>query len=59
MKHVNTITRTPGHASIVEFDALIGVLGRTITAFTSTINFLLFTLGVPNQIDKIKGDSSS
>ena len=55
MKHLNTISRNPGQASIVEFDALIGVLGRSITAFTSAINFVLFTLGLPGAVDKVKG----
>lgn len=57
MKHLNAISRQPGSASIVEFDAVLGVAGRAITAFTSAINFVLFVLGVPDKVDELKGSS--
>ena len=48
MKHFNTITRKPAQAmSVVEFDGLVGMLGRTLTVLSNTLNFLLSTLGIP------------
>ena len=57
MKHIAPIS-SPRAASIVEFDALVAVFGRTLAAATSTINFILLTLGLPGQVDKIKGTNS-
>lgn len=57
MKHMSTITRTPSQAiSIVEFDGLLAVLGRTLTALTNTMNFIITALGYPDQISGAKGN---
>jgi len=56
MKHLNTISRTPAQAiSIVEFDGLLAVFGRTLTALTNTMNFILTALGYPEDIAGAKG----
>ena len=57
-KHIAPITRIPGQASIVEFDALVGVFTRSLAAATNLINFILLSIGVPGQVNKIKGASS-
>lgn len=58
MKHLNTISRTPAQAiSIVEFDGLLSVFGRTLTAITNTLNFILNAVGFPEDLAGAKGSA--
>lgn len=57
MKHIAPIS-SPRSASIVEFDALVAVFGRSLAAATSMVNFVLVLIGLPGQVDKIKGTNS-
>jgi len=56
MKHLNTISRTPAQAiSIVEFDGILAVFGRTLTAITNSLNFILNAVGFPEDLAGAKG----
>lgn len=58
MKHLNTITRTPARAiSIVEFDGILAVFGRTLTTITNTLNFILNAVGFPEDLAGAKGSA--
>jgi|JI10StandDraft_1071094.scaffolds.fasta_scaffold3340725_1 hypothetical protein len=56
MKHLSKISRVPSQAiSIVEFDGILAVFGRTLTALTNTMNFIITALGYPEDLAGVKG----
>lgn len=60
MKHLKSISRTPSPAiSLVEFDGILAVFGRTLTALTNTFNFALTVLGLPDEFEAVKGGESA
>jgi hypothetical protein len=55
MKHLQRITCPPRRAmSVVEFDGMLAIFGRTLTQLNSAIGFLLTLLGLPSDITGAK-----